>query len=214
MNILQERAQQQFPSVLLTLLSIVQALALELLWGHVQESAYLVKLNWLSVLAWVQIVTTLFGIVLIWVVYASAAMRFRWTPSTSDSVYPFIIGMLEFSQIALLGPERIGQWAILMAIIFGAMVMVSHFIMRRARQNGNNGGFFQNTKPAKLHDFYPHIAVVLLLTGGGVYAWINASNGGFALTLILAILGLLMWQYWSAAKFWKISISEDEPLNR
>jgi len=100
-----------------------------------------------------------------------------------------------------------------MAIIFAAMVMVSHATMRRARQNGNNGGFFQNTKPAKLHDFYPHIAVVAVLACGGVYAWINTSKGGFALTLILASMALLMWQYWSAAKFWKTSISEDDLRN-
>ena len=28
------------------------------------------------------------------VVYASTAMRFRWVPTTSDSVYPIIIGIL------------------------------------------------------------------------------------------------------------------------
>jgi len=210
MNILRKRAQEQFPTVLLTLLSIVQALALELLWEHVQETSYLAELNWYSFLSWIQIFATLLGIVLIWVAYASNAMRFRWTPSTSDSIYPFIIGLLEFYQIELLGPEHIGHWTIIMAVIFGVMVLVSHFIMRRARHNGDNGNFFQNSNPATIKDFYPHIAVISLLILGGGYAWVNAESGGLALTLILLILALLSWQYWSAAKFWESSIAADD----
>jgi hypothetical protein len=45
MNLFRQRAQQQFPSMLLTLLSIVEAIALELLWGHVQETNYVMELS-------------------------------------------------------------------------------------------------------------------------------------------------------------------------
>jgi hypothetical protein len=76
--------------VLLTLLSIVQALALELLWSHVRESGYLFDTSWTALLTWMQVGTTFLGIVVIWIAYASIAMRFRWVPSTSDSVYPFV----------------------------------------------------------------------------------------------------------------------------
>jgi hypothetical protein len=38
--------------VLLTLLSIVQALALELLWSHVRESGYLFDTSWTALLTW------------------------------------------------------------------------------------------------------------------------------------------------------------------
>ena len=37
MDIIRNRATDQFPMVLLTLLSIVQALALELLWDHLRN---------------------------------------------------------------------------------------------------------------------------------------------------------------------------------
>jgi hypothetical protein len=101
--------------VLLTLLSIVQALALELLWSHVRESVYLFDMSWTALLTWIQVGTTFLGIVVIWIAYASIAMRFRWVPSTSDSVYPFVVGLLEFILIETLAPEYMGWWFICLA---------------------------------------------------------------------------------------------------
>ena len=108
--------------VLLTLLSIMQALALELLWSHVLETNYLFEPTLVAIVSWIQIVTTFLGLVLIWVVYASNAMRFRWVPVTTDSVYPFVIGLIEFMLVKSLGTGETGQWLILMALTFGMMV--------------------------------------------------------------------------------------------
>ena len=210
MNLIRKRAQEHFPTVLLTLLSIVQALALELLWEHIQETEYLFQTTQQAFVSWVQISTTLFGMVLIWVAYASNAMRFRWTPSTADSVYPFIIGLLEFIQIEMLTPGMVGQWVIIMAIIFGIMVLVSHLTMRSARLSGDNGDFFENVGPATLKDFYPQIAIIIMLIVGGVYVWLSENNGIFSYLLIAAILALLLWQYISAAKFWNSSVKEND----
>ncbi|MEM7358163.1 MAG: hypothetical protein AAF431_03585 [Pseudomonadota bacterium] len=210
MNLIRNRAKEHFPSVLLTLLSIVQALALELLWEHVQESSYLMQWSWQSFINWLQIATTLFGIILIWVAYASNALRFRWVPSTLDSVYPFIIGLLEFTQIAALGPGMVGQWTVLMAAMYGLMVLVSHFTMRRARHSGDNGTFFEESQPAVLRDFYPNIAIVIALTLSGSYVWASGHDGVFSTILILAGLCLLVSQYYLSAMFWNSSIAEDE----
>ena len=84
--------------VLLTLLSIVQALALELLWSQVRESGYLLEFTWLSVLAWIQIGASFLGIVVIWIVYASTAMLFRWVPTTSAAIHSFSTNFLEESE--------------------------------------------------------------------------------------------------------------------
>lgn len=208
MNIIRKRAQEQFPTVLLTLLSIVQALALELLWEHIQETEYLFHGTQQALISWVQILTTLFGIILIWVAYASNAMRFRWTPSTADSVYPFIIGLLEFIQIEALAPGMVGQWIVIMGVIFGTMVLVSHLIMRSARLTGENGDFFKNVNPATLKDFYPSIMVITLLLVGGTYVWLSHNNGLISYLLIAAAFAVLMWQYISATKFWNSSVRD------
>ena len=122
MSSIRNRAKDHFPMVLLTLLSIVQALALELLWSQVRETyaAYqevsLVATTW-----WIQVAATFLGLVLIWVVYAANAMRFRWVPATSDSVYPFLIGVIEFMLVEALEPGRTGLWLVLIATVFAMM---------------------------------------------------------------------------------------------
>ncbi len=55
-------------------------------------------------------------------------MRFRWVPTTSDSVYPFVIGLIEFMLIDTLGPDEIGQWLVFVALIFSVMHWVAHVI--------------------------------------------------------------------------------------
>jgi len=194
--------------VLLTLLSIVQALALELLWAHLRESAYLFDMSWTALLTWVQIAANFLGIVVIWVVYASIAMRFRWVPSTSDSVYPFIIGLLEFVQIETLAPEYMGWWFVLLAMIFGLMTAVSHFKMRRARLDGENDEFFTDLKPAGVRDFLPTLAIVIGFVLAGVYLAVSGDRGVIALVAVSASLAILIRQLIVAARFWDSSVAD------
>ena len=206
MSAMRDRAKEQFPMVLLTLLSIVQALALELLWSHVSESAYLFQLSIVTVISWVQVTATFLGVILIWVIYASIMMRFRWVPGTSDSIFPFVIGLIEFMLIASLGQDEVGLWLILMASIFAMMVWVSHVTMRRARLDGDNDLFFSAFAPAVLRDFIPQIFVVSVLALAGVYVLVSGNTGLVAILMVLATCGLLGWQFYEAAQFWERSV--------
>ena len=80
MEEIRNRARANLPTVLLTLLSIVQALALEFLWGYFKETPDLLDVSWVNMLVWVQLTATLIGLVLIWIVYASHVIRLRWVP--------------------------------------------------------------------------------------------------------------------------------------
>jgi hypothetical protein len=208
-NAIRTRAKEHFPTVLLTLLSIVQALALELLWSHLHEADYLFQLSWIAAIAWLQIAATVLGIVLIWVVYSGNVMRFRWVPATSDSVFPFFIGLTEFMLIETLGPDEIGLWFIFMALVFGLMNWVAHTTMRRARLDGDNDAYFDIMEPAQLRDFYPGIAIVCGLALAGVYLLANDSSGILAMLALLATNGVLVWQFHQAAQFWELSVNED-----
>jgi hypothetical protein len=137
-------------------------------------------------------------------------MRFDWTPSTADSVYPFLIGLLQFVQIEMLGPELLGQWTILVAIIFLVMVLVTHFMMRRARLNGDNGGFFDDVASATMRNFLPQITVVILLLMGGLYVSITGDVGVHSILLLIAVLAVLVHQYVSTTLFWNRSMQADE----
>ena len=208
MKIIRDRAKEHLPMVLLTLLSIMQALALELLWSHVRESAYLFDMTWAALLTWGQIGATFIGIVVIWVAYASTAMRFRWVPITSDSVYPFIIGILEFIMIETLAPEYMGWWFICLAMIFGLMTWVSHTTMRRARLDSENDEFFANLEPATTRDFYPAFIIIFVLILAGAYLATSGDRGVVALVAISVAFAGLVRQLIVAARFWNFSVSE------
>ncbi len=209
MNTIRKRAKDHLPTVLLTLLSIVQALALELLWSHLRAANHVFELSWLAVMSWTQIAASFLGIVLIWVVYVSNVVRFRWVPTTSDSVYPFLIGLLEFMLIETLGPDDMGLWFICMASIFGLMTWVAHTTMRRARLDGENEAFFGTLEPAELRDFYPAIGIVCGLVLGGAYLLTSGDRGVFAMSALLATNCLLAWQFYRVALFWNRSVSEE-----
>ena len=208
MNEIRGRAKAHFPTVLLTLLSIVQALALELLWSHLREVPYLFELSWVMAISWMQISATFMGLVLIWVVYANHVMRFRWVPVTSDSVYPFLVGLIEFMLIESLGPDEIGLWLIFIALIFGLMTWVAHVNMRRARQDADNETFFSFYEPAELRDFYPGITIVCALILGGIYLLISTDQGLIAMLALLTTNIMLGWQFYTAARFWKLTVAE------
>jgi hypothetical protein len=183
---MRERAKQQMPMVLLTLLSIIQALALELLWSHIKATPELLILNWAAFLSWLQIGVTLMGIILIWLLYSSVTMRFTWTPSPGDSVIPFGVGLLEFTLIATLGLENLPIWFVLLAMLFCVMPATLQSIFRRARLEKENDAFFKNVQPARLRDFYPVMFVVFLLAALGSLLAITGD------TCLLALFSLLV----------------------
>ena len=132
-------------------------------------------------------------------------MRFRWVPATADSVFPYFIGLAEFMLIETLGPDKIGVWLLLMALVFVMMNWVSHKTMVMARQDSDNDLYFGRMGPAQLRDFYPGIAIVsgLTLAGGSILA--SGDTGIFAL---LATIAALSWQFRQAAMFWALSVTE------
>lgn len=207
---MRSRAKEHLPHVLLTLLSIIQALALELLWTHLETAEYLFTGNSTCLIYWLQAASMFLGILVIWLVYVANVMRFRWVPSIADSVHPFVIGLLQFMMIELLGPGGVGWWLLLLAAIFGIMNWVSHGTMRRARVDGDNEEFFRNVPPATFRDFYPAATTVAALALCGLYLALVPDN---LLVSALAMAGtalLMLWQIYTVDYFWKRTIGERE----
>lgn len=188
------RAKANFPTVLLTLLSIVQAFALELMWTHINEHAYLYELSFVSVLSWLQIVATLLGVLLIWLIYSDLVLRLSWLPTTTDAIFPFVVGILEFVQIGILGPTTIGPWFLLLAILFSAMAWISQATMKRARQDQDNVDFFKNVEPASWNDHLVTIIPVLTLSIVGMLIWLLNDQGWFSLIALALAVILLSYQ--------------------
>jgi hypothetical protein len=211
MEIMRARAKENLPHVLLTLLSIIQALALELLWSRVREAPFLYDGTWAGGLSWLQVASLFLGIVVIWVVYVHTVLRFRWLPGIWDSVHPFVVGGLQFLMIETLGPGQVGVWLLLLAAVFAVMFRVSHTTLRRARAEPENAEFFSQVPPATWRDFYgAYVSVGALSVLGGIALLVPGSLVVAGLGLLVA-LGLLVWQLAMAFVFWERSMRRDGP---
>lgn len=210
-NEIRNRTKEYFPTVLLTLLSIVQAIALELLWGKIVSNESLYQIDIAALIGWMQVTATLLGIMLIWVVYAGNVMRFRWVPNVADSAYPFLVGILEFWLVECLGPGKIGFWFLAMGGTFGLMTWVSQITMRRSRFDPDNKQFFQNVVPATWRDFVPHFSIVSSQLLLGVYLVVNPPTIWLEAFLLLIILVFLTTQCVSTSRYWQASMADPAP---
>jgi hypothetical protein len=208
MDEIRERATNQFPMVLLTLLSIVQALALEFLWDHLRHRPELYEYSWIALLGWMQIMASLMAIILIWLVYTGMVMRFRWVPSMGDSIMPFFVGLIEFLMIDVMGTENFGRWLIVVAVVFSIMIVASHTVFRRARKDPANSAWFDNYSPAKLRDFAAQILIVATLVLLGILQWSSGCDGWLALCSLLAVHLVLAIETYNATRFWNQSMAK------
>jgi hypothetical protein len=198
--------------VLLTLLSIVKALALEILWDHLRHRSDLYDYTWIALLGWLQIAASLMVIILIWLTYSGMVMRFRWTPSTADSILPFFVGLIEFLMIDMMGPDKLGRWMIVLAVVFATMIVVSHSVFRRARRDPANRGWFRQYSPARLGDFLPQVAVITLIILFGGWLWRSGNYGWPALCALIASHAVLGYETYRAAIFWNRSMGGEKTV--
>ena len=89
MNPIRERVKANAPAVVLTLLGIIQALAVELLWSFVMSEPTIYAPSLAALISWLQILSLLAGILMIWLIYAINVTRFVWVPNMSEFVTPF-----------------------------------------------------------------------------------------------------------------------------
>lgn len=204
-----ERAKELLPAVILTILSMIQALALELFWTRFTESDYLWGIGWHAAIGWLQLITMFIGILLIWVFYVSFVLRFTWLPSLEDTVIPFFIGLMEFAMIDLLHPDSLSQWCLLLALVFGVATAASHLTMRRAREDPANDYFFSQVPPASWGDYRISILVVVALASMAGLLWIFDHNR--ALSILALVIGLagMIYQLDRARYYWMHSLVQE-----
>ncbi len=207
LNEIRERAKAHFPSVLLTFLSIIQAVALELWWSSMTENGSLWEGGWAAWLGWAQYTVILLGILEIWLVYTSLVMRFVWVPAFQDSVFPFVIGIIEFSMVALLGPQHLGNWIAVLGLMFLVMIGSNHLTFKKARGEPENERHFKNVEPAKAKDFVSQLVVV-----GGIFAMaavvgLTGNREALALGCVVSCGLILLLQIEVSRRFWADSMA-------
>ena len=206
MKSMRDRATDIFPMVLLTLLSIVQALALEFLWDHARNRDDLFELSVAVIPDWLQIAATFNVIIIIWLMYAGMLMRFRWTPTTMDSIFPFLVGLIQFLLIDMMGTEYFALWIIVLALTFGSLVFIDHRAMKRARQDGANSEFFDQYAPATIRDFVPQIIMFVTLLLAGIWMEISGYLGWIRVVVLIGVFVAIGYETHKTAAYWKDSM--------
>lgn len=201
------RVKHNVPALVLTLLGIMQAFALELLWSFIVETPYLFALTWQALLSWLQVSITLIGTILVWVSYATNVTRFLWVPTMQEFVMPFAVGLIQFSIIQMLTVQLIGPWMVLVAVLILTINWIAHSTMRKARLDGDNSDFFTGTTTASWRDFQLAIGSIALLLVYGIYEWVFAPFNAATLSILLITLGLLLVQFRLMAVWWSRSVS-------
>ena len=199
-----DRARELLPTVVITVLSMIQALALELYWTRFGESDYLWQWGWDATIGWVQLAVMLLGILQIWLFYVSLVLRFSWLPTMEDTLTPFIIGLLEFAMIDLMGSDHLGAWFLMLAAVFSVSIGASHLVFRRARRDPLNNYCFSQMGSASWRDYLMSFVVVAILIIVGAALWLSGHVGVFALAGLLFALAALSYQLVSIHRYWLV----------
>ncbi len=192
--------------MLLTLLSIIQAIALENLWQQTVGRQDLAEMSWFAALGWLQASATFLSIVLVWLAYVALAMRFRWTPALSDTALPLIVGIAQFALIELTTVERLGHWCFAFAVLAVVGIGIDYRFMRRARRDPRNKEFFDTVQPASLRDFAPQIAYVAIAVAAGCGILMTTSTNWIGWSMVVFVNIAIMHNIWLQIHYWDRSM--------
>lgn len=210
MSKMRSRALTQFPTVLVTLVSIIQALALELMWSKIISSDYLWNLTIESVIAWGTISVSLLGILQIWVLYSTLVIGFTWRPTLRDSILPFLLGIQEFTMVSLIGPQFNALWLYVLASLFLFANYIAHISFRRARLEPDNEPFFRGREPATWRDFRWSFSTIFAFTVLGILFTALENSHAVALTAIVFANFVLAIQVVSSRRLWRAILETED----
>lgn len=207
---MRSKVLSQFPLVLLTLISIIQALALELMWTKIISADYLGDFSLSTIVTWGMISVTLMGILQLWITYSTLVIGFTWRPGISDSIIPFVIGLQEFLMINLISESFNVLWLYVLASLFIVGNWVAHTTFKRARLESENDGFFQGRQAASLKDFTGAIVIIALLVIFGMVITVVENSDWLALIAILIANAALIYQMINSNRLWKDIMAVDD----
>lgn len=206
-----DRAKDALPTILLTLASIIQALALELFWTRASDEApYLWHFGPFFWVGWAQCAAVFVGILVIWVYYASLVMRFRWVPQVRDSVIPFIFGISEFALAETMGPDFLSVWFLLFAFVFGFASWSSHTTFARAALEPENAPYFDRLNRSRLAQHGPQLLPTAMLCVCAWLVWGADPAGGLVLGCMLAAAIFVLIQLWLQGVYWNRTLAFDQ----
>ncbi len=198
-----ERAREQFPQVLLAVLGIIQALALELLWERGIAGLDRWEAIGAAMAGALQALAVFLGIVLLWLLFATMILRFQWVPRFGDLLSPFVLGGLEFMLIEWMAPEHLARWFFLLAVIFVVASFTTYATFRAAMTEEESDW----THAEHLLSYVPSVAIVVVLLGCAAAVRHSGPQAAGTATLLVANAGLLV-QLLAVRVYWLRDVGE------
>jgi len=149
MEDLKARAKDLFPSIYLTLVSIVQALALQELLSNAFGRTVEATSGLALATHWLQVAGVFGTLLIVWHEYVLGVIRYRYVVGIQDSLIPFVLGVVEFGVIEATFSSGLAAWFVWQAAGLAIGVWIFAHQTQRARGDPENGdvdarqGFFR-----------------------------------------------------------------------
>ena len=130
--LVQQKLKDQFSSVYLTLLSVIQGVALA-------DLALVVGTNsqQFTLTQWVLVLVAFGSVITTWHQYTMHIISLDWIPDVRDALIPFVLGALELFFNHLI-PLSLGGWLFIGALFSGWGALATWHTQRRAGQEAEN----------------------------------------------------------------------------
>jgi hypothetical protein len=168
-RVLHHRLQDAFTPTYLTILSIIQAVALtDLVSVITAEHRVFTLVHWLLALL------TFCVLIIVWNVYTIQGSIWYWIPDVRDAAMPFVVGALELLLNHMI-TQGISFWLLGLAGIAMMGTLGTGYMHWRARTELGNDQLLDYLKGH-------HLLFALYYTGGAalllLLAWANSAGGG------------------------------------
>ncbi len=140
---LKEAAKKRIADFYLTLISIIQSLALGYLFEYLQyEKVFGDRFSGTYLL---QVIATLQVIILVWFEYAMSVVVFRWVINIIDSLIPFLFGVSQYVLIAFMNHESDteGLWFLGFSILAAVALFAFKNQETKSRRESENAEVMQ-----------------------------------------------------------------------
>ena len=195
----QQRAVELFPSVLLSVLGVIQALAFELLWEEGLPGVARWRDAGATATGVLQAFAVFQGGIVMWALYASLVLRLRWLPSVRDLVVPFVLGALQFALVELMAPAQLAWWFAVLALIFALAIATNYAAYVAA---GRLDPAILRGESQVLSSYAPSLVTVAgLVACAGLVAWTGPTSPAATAAVLAANAGLLV-QLLVLRRFW------------
>jgi hypothetical protein len=130
--VLHHKMKDSFTPIYLTVLSVIQGvaladLALVVVAGNKQ----------FTLVQWLQVVSTFAMLIIIWDAYMQQTLMWEWVPNIWDAAIPFTIGALELFLNHTIIPS-LSAWLFALALLSGMAALANWHVRRQASKEAEN----------------------------------------------------------------------------